>query len=83
MLGCLPKSFEQKKIYIYTHVRKRVIKYDISKIHDVECANVFRSKLKEFPAVGIEVETSSHCHLIQNFVHDALLECFPLSKVRK
>jgi len=67
----------------HSHERRRVIKYDMSKIHDSECAAAFRSKLKEFPVVGIEVENSSHCHLIQNFVHEALLECFPMSKVKK
>ena len=67
----------------HSHERRRVVKYDMSKIHDVECAAAFRSKLSEFPVVGIEVENSSHCHLIQNFVHEALLECFPMSKVKK
>ena len=52
-------------------------------IHDAECAEAVRTKLREFPVVGVEVENSSHCHLIQNFVHEALLECFPMSKVRK
>ena len=65
------------------HERRRVIKYDMTMIHDAECAEAFRTKLREFPVVGIEVENSSHCHLIQNFVHEALLECFPMSKVRK
>ena len=67
----------------HSHDRRRVVKYDMSKIHDVECAAAFRSKLREFPVVGIEVENSSHCHLIQSFVHEALLDCFPMSKVKK
>ena len=29
------------------------------------------------------MENSTHCHLIQSFVHEALLECFPMSKVMK
>ena len=67
----------------HSHERRRVVKYDMSKIHDSACAAAFRSKLREFPVVGVEVENSSHCHLIQNFVHEALLECFPMSKVKK
>ena len=67
----------------HSHERRRVIKYDMSKLHDAECAEAFRTKLREFPVVGIEVENSSHCHLIQSFVHEALLECFSMSKVMK
>ena len=63
--------------------RRRITKYDISKVHDAACAEAFRTKLKDFPVVGIEVENSFQRHLIRNFVHDALLECFPLSKVGK
>ena len=44
------------------HVRRRVVGYDLSKIHDTECAEAFRTKLKQFPVIGVEVENSTHCH---------------------
>ena len=39
--------------------------------------------MRDFPVVGVEVENSSRCHLIQHYVHEALLDCFPKSKVQK
>ena len=65
------------------HERRRVIQYDLSKILDKERADAFRSRLRDFPVVGVEVENSSRCHLIQHYVHEALLDCFPKSKVQK
>lgn len=65
------------------HVRRRVVGYDLGKLNDTECAEAFRDKLKQFPVVGVEVENSTHCHLIQNYLHEALLECFPKSGTKK
>ena len=65
------------------HVRRRVVGYDVSKIHDKECAEAFRDKIKTFPVIGVEVENSTHCHLIQNFSQEALIECFPKSSIQQ
>ena len=58
------------------HARRRVVEYDMAKIHDHECAAAFKTKILQFPVIGVEVENSTHCHIIQNYLHDALLECF-------
>ena len=63
--------------------RRRIVQYDLSKIKEQECADAFRAKLRDFPVLGVEVENSSHCHLIQNYVQEALLEGFPMSKCKK
>ena len=60
--------------------RRRIVQYDLSQIKEQECADAFRAKLRDFPVLGVEVENSSRCHLIQNYVHEALLDCFPMSK---
>ena len=63
--------------------RRRIVQYDLSKIKEKECADAFRAKLRDFPVLGVEVENPSHCHLIQNYVHEALLDCFSMSKNKK
>ena len=60
--------------------RRRIVKYDLAKVKCPENAKAFKAKLRDLPVVGIEVENTSHCHLIQNYLHDALVECFPMSK---
>ena len=43
------------------------------------CAAAFVAKMRDFQVVSVEVENSTHCHLAQNYMHDALVECFPKS----
>ena len=35
------------------HVRRRVVKYDLSKVNDQDCAEAFRTTLHEFPVIGV------------------------------
>ena len=40
-------------------------------------------QIRQFPVIGVEVENSTHCHLIQKLLREALLECFPKSRAHK
>ena len=64
------------------HERRRIIDHDISQVNDKECADGFRAELRDFQVVGAEVENSSHCHSIQKYLHEALVECLPMPKVK-
>ena len=65
------------------HERRREIQYDISKVNDQECAEAFRARLRDCSVVGVEVKNSTHCHLIQHYIHEAVLDCFLMPKDRK
>ena len=59
--------------------KRRKIDYDLAKVKDEVCAAAFAAKMRDFPVVSVEVENSTHCYLVQNYMHDALVECFPKS----
>ena len=35
------------------------------------------------PVIGVEVDNSTPCHLIQSYLREALLECFPMTRGKK
>ena len=67
--------FEQRRGS--TPFKRRLLDCDLSSITDPVKANAFCAKLLEFPAVGVEIENSSHCFLLDGYVHEALVEAFP------
>jgi hypothetical protein len=63
--------------------KRRIVDYDPNKFDDPEKAAAFVAILRDFPSVGVEVENTSHCFLLEIYVHDALVECFPKDKCSK
>jgi len=59
--------------------KRRKIDYDLAEVKDENCAAAFVAKMRDFLVVSVEVENSTHCHLVQNYMHDALVDCFPKS----
>ena len=60
-------------------VRRRVVNYDISKIEDPVLSDLCVDKLCRIDPIGVEIENTSHCFLIEASMLDVLTECFPRS----
>ena len=63
--------------------KRRIVDYDHGKLNEPECRNAFAACIRDFPCVGVEVENTSHCHLLDSYVHDALVKCFPKDRCVK
>ena len=63
--------------------RRRKLRYDRkligSSLHD----NRFSSLLDTFPGVPYNVDSTSHCHILTDFIERALVQAYPIERVAK
>jgi hypothetical protein len=63
--------------------KRRVVKYDVHGLCDPVKASNFTKIMDSMPPACIEVDNTSHCLLVEEFVRDALESCFPIPKQSK
>jgi len=67
--------FEQRRGV--TPIKRRVLDYDLAGVKDSTKVDAFCARMRDFPAVSVDIENGSHCFLLDGYVHDALVEAFP------
>ena len=63
--------------------KRRKIDYDVAKFSDATCAESFCELVRNIPPIPITVDNTSHCHLADTFIFDALCKSFPKDTHRK
>jgi len=63
--------------------KRRLVMYDHKSFVDQDKGSSFCHQLANMDPIVLEVDTSSHCHLIETAVHDALVASFPIPKTSK
>ena len=64
-------------------VKRRILDYDLRSLEDPVKGRIFIDKLRLMTPVDVAVDNSSHCFLVDGYVHDALVETFPIPPERK
>jgi len=60
--------------------RRRAIKYDKDSFSDPIKSMHFEKLVSEMPAIDIDVDNSSHCYLVDEYIRESLETCLPLPK---
>ena len=63
--------------------KRRAVQYDHSTISDPSRCAQFCECIQTMDPVVLEVENSSHCHLVEETIHDTLVSCFPIATKHK
>ena len=63
--------------------RRRVQNYDKDSFHDPVKAQNFEKLMSEMPPIGIDVDNSSHCYIVDKHIMESLETCFPRMKHTK
>ena len=63
--------------------KRKKIDYDVAKFADATCAESFCELVRNIPPIPITVDNTSHCHLGDTFIFDALRKSSPKDTHRK
>ena len=58
--------------------KRRVVEYDHNGFSDLGKCSKFVQAISDLEPICVEVENSSHCHIVEQHIHDSLVECFPV-----
>ena len=61
-------------------VKRRVVNYSDSSIDDKHKQAVFRCELENLEHISVDVENSSHCHILDEMLLEKLNDAFPADK---
>ncbi len=64
-------------------IPRKKVRYDKASLGDPVKSLNFINLLNNLPVVKCNVDNTSHCHILQHNVHDALCEAFPSNKIKR
>ncbi len=62
---------------------RRSVPYDVKRVGDPKCDQVFLRALASAPSVPLVIEPTSHCRLLEEIVVSAACDAYPFEKVRR
>eukprot|EP00973_Karenia_brevis_P028265 3894766-Karenia_brevis.AAC.1 len=68
---CFPVSLQP------SIAKRRVLPYDSRKIDDPACVKTFQQLMRGRPIVPFNVDPTSHCHILREFVLQCAVDAFP------